>query len=547
MDLNKLNANSKGIAMKNPSHTHIAAAFVAALLAACGGGSNTETPEPITTPIPTSTRGQLIQSPPSTVVSLSAPFLTGLLQANGAAGQGLLQLGGTPVCGVDVKYMQFKTVGGKGEATTASGALMLPTGTAPVCTGPRPIILYAHGTALDKSYNIANLVAPANPAYLEAVEIAALYVAQGYIVVATNYVGYDSSDAAYHPYLIADQQSKDMIDALTAARTALPLLSGTKVTDNGKLFITGYSQGGFVAMATHRAMQAAGMAVTASSPGSGFYPMAAFQDFIFSGHPSGPFLEAMMIMGYQNSYGNIYNAPTDIYTNSFANVGSALAANLNYTSLAQTGAAPPYAVFSKTPPTPELASLTPAMTGTSADALFAFSFGDPSLITNAYRLAYLQDMQAHPDGLNPITLLGMPTSTAANPLRKAAVLNDLRGFAPNAPVLLCGGTDDPTVLFATHTSVMKAQWAATPPPAPTFVLDISSQQLAANDGFNALRMGYQSGKTATYTVAYNAAISGGQSVAAATAAASAAVLSSTHIAIAPFCAVAARGFFSKFQ
>src|SRR5204863_2721225 len=131
------------------------------VLAACGGGGGGTDTVP---PVLTSTRGQLIQSPPSTVVSLSAPFLASLLQSNGAAGQGLLQLAGAPVCGVEVRYMQFRTVGGKGEPATASGALMVPTGTAPVCNGPRPVVLYAHGTASDKSYNIANLVAPANPA-----------------------------------------------------------------------------------------------------------------------------------------------------------------------------------------------------------------------------------------------------------------------------------------------------------------------------------------------------------------------------------------------
>ena len=523
--------------------TFVAAVSAAAVLAACGGGGGNDTATPVSIP----TRGQLIQSPPSTVVSLSAPFLAALLQSNGAAGQGLLQLAGAPVCGVEVRYLQFRTVGGRGEPATASGALMVPTGTAPACNGPRPVVLYAHGTAPDKSYNIANLVAPANPAYSEAAEIAALFAAQGYIVVASNYVGYDSSDAPYHPYLVADQQSKDMIDALTAARTALPLLSGIQVTDNGKLFITGYSQGGFVAMATHRAMQAAGATVTASSPGSGFYPMAAFQDFVFSGHPSGPPLEALIIMGYQNSYGNLYSAPADIYTSGFVNVGSALLSNLNYGALVQQGIAPASALFSATPPTPAFASLTPAVTGTFADALFASGFGDPSLVTNAYRLAYLQDMQLHPDGLNPATLLGMPTTAAANTLRQAAVLNDLRGFAPKAPVLLCGGADDPTVLFATHTAVIKAQWAATPPPAPTLVLDVASPPLATNDGFNALRAGYQAGQTATYNAAYSAAIAAGQSVETATKTAQVAVLSGTHLAIAPFCGVAARSFFSKFQ
>ena len=533
--------------LKNQLHTLTAVLLGTAVLTSCGGGSSSDagTPAVITTTAPS--RGQLTQNPPSTVVSLSAPFLAALLQSNGAAGQGLLQVGGVPVCGVEVRYLQFRTVGGKGEPATATGALMVPTGTASICTGPRPIVLYAHGTASDKSFNIANLVAPANPGYSEAAEIASLFAAQGYIVVASNYVGYDASDSAYHPYLVADQQSKDMIDALTAARTALPLLSGSKVTDNGKLFITGYSQGGFVAMATHRAMQAAGMTVTASSPASGFYPMAAFQDYVFSGHPSGPGLEALIIVGYQNSYGNLYGAPADIFTGAFVGISSALLANLNYGSLVQKGLAPATALFSATPPTPAFASITPAVTNTFADAVFAVSFGDPSLITNSYRLAYLQDMQAHPDGLNPSTLLGRPATAAAHPLRQAAVLNDLRGFAPGAPVLLCGGSDDPTVLFANHTAVMKAQWAAAPPPAATVVLDVASPPVPVNDGFNALRQGYQASQAATYDAAYRAAIAGGQSVAAATAAARSALLGSTHVAIAPFCGVAARGFFAAFQ
>ncbi len=76
----------------------------------------------------------------------------------------------------------------------------------------------------------------------ETLLLAAVFASQGYIVVAPNYAGYDTSTLPYHPYLIADQQSKDMIDGLKAARTALPLASATLTKDSGQLFITGYSQ-----------------------------------------------------------------------------------------------------------------------------------------------------------------------------------------------------------------------------------------------------------------------------------------------------------------
>ena len=49
-----------------------------------------------------------------------------------------------------------------------------------------------------------------------------MFAAQGYIVVAPNYAGYDISTLGYHPFLNADQQSGEMMDILAAARTALP-------------------------------------------------------------------------------------------------------------------------------------------------------------------------------------------------------------------------------------------------------------------------------------------------------------------------------------
>ena len=152
---------------------------------------------------------------------------------------------------------------GANEATNASGAVMVPTGSDPACTGARPIVLYAHGTTTDRNYNIADIIDPAKPGAAEGSLMGAMYAAQGFIVVAPNYAGYDVSKLPYHPYLNADQQSKEMIDALAAARKALPNIGSS---DSGKLLLTGYSQGGHVAMATHRALQAAGQTVTASAP-----------------------------------------------------------------------------------------------------------------------------------------------------------------------------------------------------------------------------------------------------------------------------------------
>ncbi|HEY9028374.1 MAG TPA: alpha/beta hydrolase, partial [Burkholderiaceae bacterium] len=283
-----------------------AAALAAIALTSCGGGSPGARIDNSTAP------GTLIESPPIRVASLNAADLTAQLTAS-AQGQALVQLAGTPTCGVDFHYFHYQTVGGKNEPTTASGAIMAPTG-GTGCSGARPILVYTHGTAVTKTYNIANITDSTNEAWQEGAMIGAFFAAHGYIVVASNYAGYDSSPLPYHPYLNADQQSQDVINALAAARTALTNGLPSGDTDNGKLFITGYSQGGHVAMATHRAMEAKGMTVTAAAPMSGPYAMLAFGDAAIaysSPGLGGTIYYPMIVNSYQQSYGNVYKAPTD--------------------------------------------------------------------------------------------------------------------------------------------------------------------------------------------------------------------------------------------
>ncbi|TLZ43294.1 MAG: alpha/beta hydrolase, partial [Gammaproteobacteria bacterium] len=286
-------------------------------LLAPGCGGSTEGVSPLQ-PLPAA-RGQLLNSPPTKLGSFSVSDLLSRL-SGGQLGRELIKLVFSPTCSVDTYHLEYDTVGARGEATTASAALMIPTGSHPRCQGPRPIALYAHGKRTLKSFNIADLTSQSNE---EGLALAIVGPARGYIVVAPNYAGYDTSSLDYHPYLDADQQSKDMMDALTAAHGALSALN---VADNHKLFVTGYSQGGHVAMATHRALQAAGIAVTASAPMSGPYAMSAFGDAVFMGQvDDGSTVNFVMLASsYQHAYGNLYTTPTDILEPKYASAIDAL-------------------------------------------------------------------------------------------------------------------------------------------------------------------------------------------------------------------------------
>jgi acetyl esterase/lipase len=510
----------------------LAAFAAAALLAACNGSSNgSSTPPQSTTP----QEGQLLQSPPTQTGSYSVSDLLSMLSGDNDAAQ-LLSLAFTPACTVTVYHLEYETVGGQGEATTASGALMVPSGADPSCQGPLPVVLYAHGTSPAKDYNIANLTGPQGDVNDEAVLMATVFAARGYIVVAPNYAGYDTSTLSYHPYLVGAQQAHDMMDALTAARSAL---SSVSASAGSKLFVTGYSQGGYVALATVSAMQAAGITVTAAGPMSGPYALSAFGDAIFMGEPNGSAVLNFTFVAdsYQHSYGNVYTDPTDIFSPQYAtNIGSLLPSTTSTSDLYAQGLLPENTIFDSTPPAPQYASISPATTPTYLAPVFALGFGTSPLVTNAYRLSYLQDEQANSDGGFPTTTTDVPPANAGNTLRQDLAKNDMRDFNPSGPVLLCGGDNDPTVFYF-NTLLEQEYWAAHAPGAQVTVLDVDSA-VGSNDPWADVKDAFAAAKAAVIA----AAIAGG-----ATDGGQVAVLTDYHTGLVPpFCLYAVEKYFGGF-
>lgn len=509
----------------------------AAMLAACGnsGDDDDRDTPPAQTPPPPPTAGTLLESPPPRLLSLSIDQLLSVANASSTA-QRILDLIVDPECGVDVHQIRYNTLDPASQPTTASGALMIPTGSNAACQGARPILLYAHGTSAEKNYNIADLT---NAENAEGLLIAAAFAAQGYIVVAPNYAGYDTSSLAYHPYLHADQQSKDTADALNAARSALPTSFAPTATDSGRLFITGYSQGGFVAMATHRRLQASGVAVTASAPMSGPYALAAFGDAVFQGQviDSAPLLVGWLMTGYQRAYGNIYSTAADAFDARYApTIESLLPTTGTRSQLFEQGQLPRQQLFNSTPPDPAYAAFTPATSPSDLAFVFARGFGAEALITNSYRGAYLQDSLARPDGGFPTVTDGLPASAPTHPLRIAFKANDLRNWSPTSPVLLCAGHDDPTVLYLS-TELMQRYWTAAGVTSSVRVLDVDDDP-SLGDSDAGLKLAFNTAKAGIAA----AAVSSG-----ATDGGAAAVSEAYHSSLVPpFCLAAVQSYFDDF-
>jgi len=193
-------------------HTLIAVAAAAVLVAACGGGDD-------------DARGSVAE----------ATLVTQATKAQidaGTAASGLQPLSGLARCNVDVRHVVYVTRDPTGAPAHASTAVMVPAGTDAACTGERPVVVYTHGTTTTKSKNMAS------SSDSEAQLVLAMYAAQGYIVVAPNYLGYDRSSLTWHPYLNAEASAIDVVDGLRAAKLHLATLAGG-ARPSARLLVTG--------------------------------------------------------------------------------------------------------------------------------------------------------------------------------------------------------------------------------------------------------------------------------------------------------------------
>lgn len=497
---------------------------IAMVLAGCGGGSDGfvfNAPATVDTG-----RGSVVTMPPERVQRISSAEFSTLLQSN-SQGKALLVVAGSPRCGVDLRYLEYRTIGGQGEATNATAAIMVPSGTDAACNGPRPVVLYAHGTTPARDYNIARWTDAAQPAASEGLTVAALFAAQGFIVVAPNYVGYDKSTLTYHPYLNGDQQGKDMVDALIAARRTFSLINAD---DAGSLFVTGYSQGGYVAMAAHRELQATGKSVTASAPLSAPAAISLLTDYSFSGWPAlgSTLFTPLQSTSWQRQFGNVYSATGDIYEAQYATGIDTLLPSLTpINTLYATGKLPPLALY---PPNAVPGPVDPSL---------AVFYAPNNLVRQSYLTQAANDIQANPCPGNalPATSASLNTSSplGCQPLlgfRKAAVANDLRNWLPLRPVLMCGGANDPTINFLSTRATAGYFRARGMPASALTVVDL--EEANTLDAYSAARAGFAQAKAST-------AASGGSTPAEQ----QQAVVRAYHgTLVPPFCLAAARGFFA---
>lgn len=214
----------------------VAATWVlVAALAACGGGDG-EDPGPDQPVVPVNPAGAGQLQSATLLGSIAATDIAQALQAQDSRIPDLV-----PRYDVLAYRLEYTTSDVNGQPIRASGLVGVPAKAAGAAS---PVLSYQHGTIFRDSE------APSNNAV--ASEVALVMASVGYIVLAPDYVGYGASKGAPHPYLLSGPSAAAVVDFLTAAQT---WRRQQGVADNGQLFMTGYSEGGYVTLAAHRALQ----------------------------------------------------------------------------------------------------------------------------------------------------------------------------------------------------------------------------------------------------------------------------------------------------
>jgi acetyl esterase/lipase len=197
----------------------------------------------------------------------------------------------------------YYTAWADGSPVVASGYLMVPVG----AKSAVPLLAYDHGTRLEKARTWA---------FRGEEAVCAFYAADGYLVAFPDYVGLRRGERN-HLYHHAATEAMATVDLLRAAREFMPQIG---LTWSEQLFITGYSQGGHAAMATHKYIQErlqGEFTVTASAPMSGPYDLAGVQGRVLDKPYSQPGYLPYILVSYQAAYhllpdsGDYFRPPYD--------------------------------------------------------------------------------------------------------------------------------------------------------------------------------------------------------------------------------------------
>ncbi|MDY0254946.1 MAG: lipase family protein, partial [Tenuifilaceae bacterium] len=173
--------------------------------------------------------------------------------------------------GVKGLRLTYTTIDTQGNSVEVSGALLVPIG-----NFLKPLISFQHGTITSDDLAPSNFGSDADI-------MAFMLASTGFVIAMPDYIGYGVSKHLPHPYEHRATLAYATRDMIRAAREYFKLNNLEQL--DGKLFMTGYSEGGTATMAAFQLMQqdhSSEFDITAVTVGAGAYNKSEFMDWVVS-------------------------------------------------------------------------------------------------------------------------------------------------------------------------------------------------------------------------------------------------------------------------
>ena len=207
----------------------------------------------------------------------------------------------------------YSTINCDGATVSASGTAIIPQKPTNGDDYKFSVLSYQHGTKFDdasvyNTYNDINLYR---------------YASAGFITVVPDYLGYNKSGSLQHPYFMNSNSTRVVRDMVSAS---LELTNSQGISNNGKLFLHGYSEGANVTIALLKSVEEnplKNLMPTATLACSGAYALVdqgAYMDSQYAQSDVGTAAVATSLMSYMiygfdkniqksNNMYNYFNAP----------------------------------------------------------------------------------------------------------------------------------------------------------------------------------------------------------------------------------------------
>ena len=194
---------------------------------------------------------------------------------------------------VVVMSVSYYTIDGFGNQIITSGAFFIPQG-----TNNLPLLTVTHGTETKR-----DLVASVSPNNSTEGIMGLMTASMGYLTVIPDYPGFGVSNVM-HPYIHAESLIPCVIDFMRASKS---YSSSNQITMNGKVFLSGYSEGGYVSLVTQKTIEEDYLDefnLSAVAPLAGPYDLKGMTDSIFQ---SDSYSTPAYIAFFLTAYNEIYN------------------------------------------------------------------------------------------------------------------------------------------------------------------------------------------------------------------------------------------------